>query len=118
MKLSAIIPALVLSGCAIFQPAPYIWFDSGRPKLDNVRWEQHHYTHIQHACGFAETLSDRDLAAGCVVRLNNSGNPYCLVLSTLSEDQAKKQYDAFGVSHYEHEADMHCRQALNHVRKV
>jgi len=121
MKKSAIITALLLSGCAVFDhPNPYIWFDSGHPKLDVVRWETHPLSHIQHACGFTQTLTpENSLHAGCAVRLNNSGQPYCLVLSNVTEDVAKQIIDPVdGKTVYEHEAGEHCRNALDHWRKL
>ena len=107
--------ALLLSGCAVFDSPPYDWFDSGKPKLDRVVWEQHSKHHVNAACGpFKTPLNNKTLFAGCVVRLNNSGNPYCLVQSTLSAEQAQHVYDSSGMSHRQHEEEYHCRKALNH----
>lgn len=105
---------LLLTGCAVFEPAPYIWFPAGKP-LDRVVWEKHPHEHIRHACDFENSLHNK--IAGCVKRLNNSGNPYCLVLSTLSEQEAKQTPpDHEGKTHYQHEKEEHCEKGLNHIR--
>lgn len=118
----AIILTLLLAGCAHVPEPYYAWFPVGKP-LDKVVWEQRPMfgpDGINHACVYAPVrpLPTRTLFAGCAVRLMNNGQPYCLVLSTLSEQQAKATLTHDGLTHYEHEAEWHCKRGLNHWGKM
>ena len=119
---------VLLSGC-ITLPR-YEWYQAAQP-MEWYRWEQ-----VERGPGFALLCGtvppDRDKA--CVIRLNgavikptdrniSTGAEYgkrgegrlCLILSTASEEDAKRMSDQFYESTlWAHEVLKHCAQGLDH----
>lgn len=119
--------ALLLAGCATPQ---YRWYPSGAPQMDWYRWEVVERNAMPLLCGQIPPGHEK----ACVIRLRDAivkpGDVHlrtgevanergtgsvCLVLSTVSEDEAKRLNDeAWEYTLRDHEVEQHCRAGLNH----
>jgi hypothetical protein len=119
---------LVLTGCANYQ-----WFQTGL-QSDWYRWEIVPKQGFKERCGFMAP-SAWNGGGACVVRLqqgvvmpgdknlhsgevakDRSIGKLCVVIATMSEEEAKRMADWEGSrSLWEHEVIEHCAAGLNHT---
>lgn len=120
--------ALLLTGCVSLPR--YEWYPAAKP-LEWYRWEQ-----VERGPGFSLLCGPvpANMDKACVIRLNdavirphdknvqtgewrgtNATGPLCLVLSTLSEEEAMRVNDQFSeYTLWAHEVLIHCGKGLDH----
>lgn len=132
-----ILLAFLLTGCAMNRtPNAYEWIETGH-KSEWYRWIETSHGMFPAVCGFIAPDGFNGGGA-CVVRVRDgvilpgdrnlytnvratkrSTGRVCLVLATMSEEEAKRMRDKHSERDlWSHEVVMHCKRGMNHTEVV
>lgn len=121
--LSLLAASCLLSACAVFDPPPgaqlgHTWDGPRAAPIAQHIWEVDTPENVRNRCAFHVETS----IMACAIRLyGHPDGPRCLVISNLTEEEAKRTWfrtptGAPRETVWDHEVGMHCRQGLNHRR--